>query len=58
MKSRIMKEITSVDLGGADLVHVFEKGRSESSVQIVLSISGDRWSHSIAGIGGVGTLKS
>jgi hypothetical protein len=49
LKSRITKEITSVDLGGADLVHGFEKGRSEPSVQTVPSRSGDRRSHSIAG---------
>jgi hypothetical protein len=58
LKSGIMKEITSVDLGGTDLVCGFEKGRSEPSVQTVPSILGDRWSRSIAGIGGARTLKS
>jgi hypothetical protein len=47
-----------VDLGGADLVCGFEKGRSEPSVPTVPSRSGDRWSRSIAGIGGARTLKS
>jgi hypothetical protein len=49
----IMKEITSIDLGGEDLVRGFEKGRSELSVPTVPSRLGDRRSHSIAGIGGV-----
>jgi hypothetical protein len=39
---QITKEITSVDLGGADLVRGFEKERSEPSVQAVPSRSGDR----------------
>jgi hypothetical protein len=43
----ITKEITSVDLGGEDLVCGFEKGRSEPSVLTVPSRSGDRWSRSI-----------
>jgi hypothetical protein len=34
-----VKEITSVDLGGADLVCRFGKGRSEPSVQTVSSRS-------------------
>jgi hypothetical protein len=48
-----MKEVTSVDLGRADLVYGFEKGRSGLSVQTVLLRSGDQRSHNIAGIGGV-----
>jgi hypothetical protein len=46
-----MKEITSVDLGGADLVRRFGKGISEPSVQKIPSRSGDRRSHRIAGKG-------
>jgi hypothetical protein len=58
MKSGITKEITSIDLGGAYLVHGFKKGRYEPSVQTVLSISVDQRSHHIAGTECVRTLKS
>jgi hypothetical protein len=37
-KSRITKEIASIDLGGKDLVCGFEKGRTEPSVSTVPSI--------------------
>jgi hypothetical protein len=57
MKYGITKEITSVDVGGEDMVRGFQKGRYEPSVQIVPSRSRDQQSRSIAGIGGVQTLK-
>jgi hypothetical protein len=52
-----MKEITSLDLGGAYLVRGFEKGIFEPLVLTVPSILVDPWSRSIVGIRGLQTLK-
>jgi hypothetical protein len=58
LKSGITKEITSIDLGGADLVHGFKKERSEPSNPTVPSRSGDHHSRRIFGIEGVRALKN
>jgi hypothetical protein len=55
--SELRRRSQSVDLRGTDMVHRFERHRSEPSVQTVPSRKGDRRSRNIVGTGSVRTLK-